>query len=98
MARSSQLTGSAYRNQGVVDFTVTVELIDPDEQVKPGMTAAVNIIVSQLSDVLLVPNRAVRFKDGQPGRLPASPKPDRPGGYSAGRHIRYQQRDCRQVS
>ncbi len=52
-------------NQGVVDFTVTVELLDADEQVKPGMTAAVNIIVERLQDVLLVPNRAVRVKDGQ---------------------------------
>jgi len=52
-------------NQGVVDFSVTVELTDPDDQVKPGMTAAVNIVVNQLEDVLLVPNRAVRFKEGR---------------------------------
>jgi HlyD family secretion protein len=52
-------------NQGVVDFIVTIELIDADEKVKPGMTAAVNIVVSQLKDVLLVPNRAVRVNDGQ---------------------------------
>jgi HlyD family secretion protein len=50
--------------QGVVDFFVTVKLNDADEQVKPGMTAAVNIVVSQLKDVLLVPNRAVRVVDG----------------------------------
>jgi len=47
-------------NQGVVDFTVTVELMDADDAVKPGMTAAVNIVVEQLKNVLLVPNRAVR--------------------------------------
>ena len=52
-------------NQGVVDFVVTVRLTNADERVKPGMTAAVNIVVSQLEDVLLVPNRAVRFKDGK---------------------------------
>jgi len=52
-------------NQGVVEFIVTVLLTDADEQVKPGMTAAVNVVVSQLEDVLLVPNRAVRFKDGK---------------------------------
>lgn len=50
--------------QDVVDFIVTVELTDPDESVKPGMTAAVNIAVSQLKDVLLIPNRAVRVLDG----------------------------------
>jgi HlyD family secretion protein len=51
--------------QGVVNFTVTVELTDADSQVKPGMTAAVTINVMQLEDVLLVPNRAVRLLDGQ---------------------------------
>ena len=50
--------------QGVVDFIVTVELIDADEDVLSGMTAAVNIIVNQLVDVLLVPNRAVRVMEG----------------------------------
>jgi HlyD family secretion protein len=52
-------------NQGVVEFIVTVMLTNADEQVKPGMTAAVNIVVNQLEDVLLVPNRAVRYKDGK---------------------------------
>jgi HlyD family secretion protein len=51
--------------QGVVQFNVTVELTDADEDVRPGMTAAVNIIVEQLDNVLLVPNRAVRLVDGQ---------------------------------
>jgi HlyD family secretion protein len=50
--------------QGVVDFRVTVELKDADENVRPGMTAAVNVIVNQLEDVLLIPNRAVRLVDG----------------------------------
>lgn len=52
-------------NQGVVDFNVTVELTDADEAVKTGMTAAVNIVVEQLKNVLLVPNRAVRALEGQ---------------------------------
>jgi HlyD family secretion protein len=51
--------------QGGVEFAVTVELTDPDENVRPGMTAAVNIVVEQLDNVLLVPNRAVRVVDGQ---------------------------------
>lgn len=50
---------------GAVKFTVTVELTDADTSVKPGMTAAVNITVQQLNDVLLVPNRAVRLVDNQ---------------------------------
>ena len=51
--------------QGVVQFNVSVELTNADENVKPGMTAAVNIIVDQISDALLVPNRAVRVLNGQ---------------------------------
>jgi HlyD family secretion protein len=50
--------------EGVVNFNVTVELSDADQQVKPGMTAAVNIVASELTDVLLVPNRAVRTVEG----------------------------------
>jgi HlyD family secretion protein len=50
---------------GVVNFTVTVELTDADEFVKPGMTAAVNVVVQEENDVLLVPNRAVRLVDAE---------------------------------
>ena len=52
-------------DSGVVNFRVTVELTDPDEFVHPAMTAAVNIVVTQLEDVLLIPNRAVRVLDGK---------------------------------
>ena len=51
--------------QGVVNFVVTVELLDPDESIRPGMTSAVNVIVNQVNNVLLVPNRAVRTLDGK---------------------------------
>lgn len=50
---------------GLVNFTVTIELTDADSAVRPGMTAAVNIVVNQLDDVLIVPNRAVRLRNGQ---------------------------------
>jgi HlyD family secretion protein len=51
--------------QGVVNFKVTLELTDADEMVRPGMTAAVNLVVSEIEDVLLVPNRAVRLREGE---------------------------------
>ena len=47
--------------QGVVNFVVTVELTDADELVKPGMTAAVNVVIKEQKDVVLIPNRAVRL-------------------------------------
>ena len=51
--------------EGAVNFTVTVVLTDADASVKPGMTATVSIIVKQLSNVLLVPDRAVRLVKNQ---------------------------------
>jgi HlyD family secretion protein len=61
----SQVAPVGNLNQGVVEFNVTVELTDADQDVMPGMTAAVYIVVKQLTDVLLVPNSAVRVVDGQ---------------------------------
>jgi HlyD family secretion protein len=51
--------------QGVVSFPVIVEINDPDEAIRSGMTAAVNIVVEQIEDIVLIPNRAVRVRDGQ---------------------------------
>lgn len=51
--------------QGIVNFEVTVELLDPDEAIKPGLTAAVDIVVNNLKNVLLVPNRSVRMLDNE---------------------------------
>lgn len=51
-------------NQGVVNFNATVELLDADELVKPGMTASVNIILDQKTDALLVPVSAVQYQNG----------------------------------
>jgi len=51
--------------QGVVNFIVTVELTDADEFVRPGMTAAVNIVVREIENTILIPNRAVRLVDGE---------------------------------
>jgi HlyD family secretion protein len=52
-------------SQGVVNFPVTVQLTDADAQVKPGMSAAVNIDVATDKNVLLVPNQAVRSLGNQ---------------------------------
>jgi HlyD family secretion protein len=49
---------------GVI-FPVTVEMTDVDESIKPGMTAAVTIVVRDVESALLVPNRAVRFVNGK---------------------------------
>ncbi|MCE5206860.1 MAG: efflux RND transporter periplasmic adaptor subunit [Chloroflexi bacterium] len=48
---------------GSANFTVTVEILDPSSHILPGMTAAVEITVNQLDDILLVPSRAVRAEN-----------------------------------
>lgn len=53
------------QTQGSVNFTVTIELTDADSAVLPGMTAAVNIVTSEIDDVLLVPNRAVKKENNK---------------------------------
>jgi HlyD family secretion protein len=50
---------------GSVNFTVTVEIKDQSQQIRPGMTAAANISVNQLKNVLLVPNKAIRTQNGK---------------------------------
>jgi HlyD family secretion protein len=59
------VAGSGVETAGSVNFKVTVEITDVDEQIKPGMTAAVLIQVRNVEDALLVPNRAVRVVDGE---------------------------------
>lgn len=52
-------------SQGVVNYPVTVRLANPDDAIRPGMTASVTIITDQVDDVLLVPNKAIRTSNGQ---------------------------------
>ena len=47
-------------SQGVVNYTVTVEITNPDKNVLSGMTAAVNIVTATSQNVLMVPSRAIR--------------------------------------
>jgi len=51
--------------QGLVNFTITIQLDNTSGEVRPGMTAAVNIITDMVSNALVVPNRAVRLYEGK---------------------------------
>lgn len=56
--------------QSVVKFNVYLEFTDADERIKSGMTADVDIITRQLSDVLSVPNTAVKpYQKGRAVRI-----------------------------
>ncbi|MFN2121066.1 MAG: efflux RND transporter periplasmic adaptor subunit, partial [Anaerolineales bacterium] len=64
-ATVEQVSQAGDNTSGAVNFMVTVRMTDADGDVKPGMTAAVNIVVQQVKNQLLIPNRAVRLVDGQ---------------------------------
>jgi HlyD family secretion protein len=53
-------------NQGAVNFDVEAMIQNPDEAIRPGMTASVTITVAHVDHSVLVPNQAIRFtKQGQ---------------------------------
>jgi len=49
---------------GETNFKVKVELINPDKNIRPGMTTLVKIIVNEAENVLLVPSQAIRTLNG----------------------------------
>jgi HlyD family secretion protein len=52
-------------SNGVVNYTVTIRITDVDEAIRPGMTASVTIVIDQVDNALLVPNKAIRTSNGQ---------------------------------
>jgi HlyD family secretion protein len=46
-------------SSGVVEFYATIKVLDADENVKPGFSATISIIINKVEDVLLVPNSAL---------------------------------------
>ncbi len=58
----SQVRLNATVQQNVVTYDVVVSVNNPEQILKPGMTAYVNVVTAQKRNVLLVPNSALRFK------------------------------------
>jgi HlyD family secretion protein len=48
--------------ENVVNYTVVVDVANPDGQLLPGMTAVVDFLIDKAEDVLMVPNAALRFR------------------------------------
>ncbi len=57
----TQVRNEAVTTSNVVTYEVIIEINNKDLRLKPGMTANVSIITSEKDDVLLVPNKALRF-------------------------------------
>ena len=60
--------------QNVVSYDTVVSVSNDDLKLKPGMTATVSIIIAERSDVVKLPNAALRFR---PADAPASPSGER---------------------
>lgn len=57
----TQVRNEAITTSNVVTYEVIIEIDNRDLKLKPGMTANVEIITAQKQNVLLVPNKALRF-------------------------------------
>jgi HlyD family secretion protein len=63
--RISQIRLNATVSQNVVTYPVIIEVGNPDEKLRPKMTANVTIDVATVRGVLRVPNAALRFKPAE---------------------------------
>lgn len=62
----TQVRQQGASDQGVVSYTVVVSADNPDHTLLPGMTANANIVIERQSNVLRVPNTALRFRPNDP--------------------------------
>ncbi len=85
----SQIRLSATTVQNVVTYTVMIDAANPGSKLLPGMTANVSFEIAQYTDVLKIPNAALRFTPPEPAGAtaakpeaapavdPSAPKPPR---------------------
>jgi HlyD family secretion protein len=77
--RIAQIRLNATVAQNVVTYPVIIEVPNPDEKLRPKMTANVTIDVARVANVLRIPNAALRFKPPEP----AATEGAKPGGTSS---------------
>ena len=61
-----QIRNSASNIQNVVTYDTVIGVTNADFKLKPGMTATVSIMTAQRTNVLKIPNAALRFKPPEP--------------------------------
>ncbi len=64
--------------QGVVTYSAVVEVENPDEKLRPGMTATVTIKTKEATSALRVPNATLRYKPTPPTGPNGKPVPQPP--------------------
>lgn len=64
--------------QGVVTYSAVVEVGNPEEKLRPGMTATVTVKTKESKNVLRLPNAALRYKPTPPMGPDGKPVPQPP--------------------
>ena len=82
-----QLRFSPNNVQGVVTYSAVVEVANPEEKLRPGMTATVTIRTHESKGVTKIPNAALRYKPSPPevDGKPVPQPPEAPLGKGVGR-------------
>jgi len=57
-----QIRNAPQTVQNVVTYDAVIDVANPDQKLRPGMTANVTFISAEKADVLRVPNAAIRFR------------------------------------
>jgi len=83
----AQVRNSPVTVQNVVTYDTVVSVNNDDQKLKPGMTANLAVVIAQHSNVLRIPNAALRFRPPEPpGQLvPVIPGTPPPGLQIAGK-------------
>ena len=77
--------------QNVVTYNVVIDVNNPDQKLKPGMTANLTITIDERNNVLKVPNSALRFTPQDTQRRNASGQAGQGGGQGQGQGQRRRQ-------
>lgn len=81
MGAVTQIRENATNVQNVITYDVVIKFDNSDLKLFPGMTANVRILTDRQTDVLKLPNAALRFR---PADAPPTPSADKGGGDKKG--------------
>lgn len=79
-----QVRNSPITEESVVNYDVIIAVNNPDQKLKPGMTATVQVITGERTGVLRVPNAVLRFKPPSKSPPGAGGPPPPPPAMSSG--------------
>ncbi len=74
----SQIRFSPNNVSGVVTYPAVVEVENPDEKLRPGMTATITVRTHEAHDVARIPNAALRYRPSPPVGSDGKPIPQPP--------------------